>query len=324
VKRPANNIWSVVIKVVILALLCWALYEQLISQRRLDDVVREFRSGVAENGWNLVLVCILLMFANWGVEAFKWNLLINKLVHIRFRRAFQAVWTGVTLGLFTPNRVGEYGGRILYLPAGFRISGVVSSLVGSYATILATLYAGIIALMVFLRQQDLLGGPSFTIIVFLSVILLALLTLAYYYLYLVVDLLRNRRIMRRLVRYIEVLSFYSPADFTRIFLLSLLRYSVFSAQYLILLRLFGVHLQIGEGWTAVSVIFLAQTALPSFTVAELFTRGNISLYFLRYYTDNTGAILAASTSLWLLNLIFPAVAGYFFILRKNFFKTRNQ
>ena len=88
--------------------------------------------------------------------------------------------------------------------------------------------------------------------------------------------------------------------------------------------MFGVHLQIGEGWTAVSVIFLAQTALPSFTVAELFTRGNISLYFLRYYTDNTGAILAASTSLWLLNLIFPAVAGYFFILRKNFFKTRNQ
>ena len=321
-KRPANNIWSVVIKVVILALLCWALYEQLISQRRLDDVVREFRSGVAENGWNLVLVCILLMFANWGVEAFKWNLLINKLVHIRFRRAFQAVWTGVTLG-YSPQigLVSTEDASCIFLP-GFVSQG------GQFTGRKLCHYPGYLIC----RYYCLNGISSPTGFAwraflyhhcFLSVILLALLTLAYYYLYLVVDLLRNRRIMRRLVRYIEVLSFYSPADFTRIFLLSLLRYSVFSAQYLIYYGCleFIYRLEKVDGGQC---NILAQTALPSFTVAELFTRGNISLYFLRYYTDNTGAILAASTSLWLLNLIFPAVAGYFFILRKNFFKTRNQ
>ncbi|KRP10134.1 MAG: hypothetical protein ABR95_09990 [Sphingobacteriales bacterium BACL12 MAG-120813-bin55] len=319
-----KNLITAVIKVAILALLSWALYEQLVVSDRLSDVYLKLKGSLNTRGWWLLVFCVVLMFFNWGTEALKWKLLIQPLLPIRFFRAFKAVWTGVTLGLFTPNRIGEYGGRLLYIPMRFRLSGVVSSLIGSYAQILATLLVGIIGLLSFTSEHLDIGTPVFTAIVFIGLLLLVLLVLGYYNLGVFITAMGHKRVFRKIMPYISVLDKYHNRDFTRIWMLSVLRFLIFSAQYLIFLRLFGVEIQLMEGMTAIGVIFLAQTILPSFTVAELFTRGNISLYFLGFYTDNSGAVLAASTSLWLLNLIIPATLGYLFILRKNFFKNKRS
>ncbi len=105
---------------------------------------------------------------------------------------------------------------------------------------------------------------------------------------------------------------------------SLMRYAVFTAQYLIFLRLFNVHLNFGDGITVIGAIFLTQSIIPSFAIAELLTRGNIALYFLGNYTNNHVGIIAASTCLWLINLIIPAILGYIFIIKFNFFKNRTN
>ncbi len=319
-----KNLVTAIIKVAILGLLSWALYEQLVVSERLSDVYLQLRESVDAQGWWLLGLCVVLMFCNWGTEALKWKLLIQPLLPVRFLRAFKAVWTGVTLGLFTPNRIGEYGGRLLYIPMRFRLSGIVSSLIGSYAQILATLLVGIIALLNFTKAHLAIDEPVFTAIVFIGLLLLAVLVLVYYNLGVFITAMGHKRLFRRIMPYISVMERYHNSDFTRIWMLSVVRFLIFSAQYLIFLRIFGAELQLIEGMTAIGVIFLAQTILPSFTVAELFTRGNISLYFLGYYTDNSGAVLAASTSLWLLNLIIPATLGYVFILRKNFFKNKKS
>lgn len=324
IKILDNAVLSLVIKVIILALLLWALYEQLIAQNRLAGISDQLKTGIQQGGSIWAVLCVLMMFANWGLEALKWKNLIDKLIPIRYFRAFKAVWTGVTLGLFTPNRIGEYGGRLLYIPGKFRWTGIVSSLIGSFAQILVTFLIGLITLLLFLSSKANIHGPMLSIFIAIAILLIVIFLLAYYNMGMLIDLMRNRRLFRKISPYIQVLSFYKTADFSKILMFSILRYAVFSAQYLILLWLFGVHIQIGEGFVVVGVIFLAQTVLPSFTVAELLTRGNISLYFLHYYSDNSGAILAASTGLWLLNLIIPAVLGYFFILRKNFFKTKTN
>jgi hypothetical protein len=324
IKVLDNAVLSLVIKVIILGLLLWALYEQLIAQNRLSEILIQLKMAVQHGGGFWVLICVLLMFANWGVEALKWKNLMNKLFPIRYIRAFKAVWTGVTLGLFTPNRIGEYGGRLLYVPGKYRWTGIVSSLIGSFAQIVVTFLVGLIMLIIFLYTQVHLQGPILGIFLAIAAMLIIIFLLAYYNMGMLIDLMRNRRVFRKVAPHIQVLSNYALTDFSFILFLSLFRYAIFSAQYLILLWLFGVHIQFGEGCVVIGVIFLAQTVLPSFTVAELLTRGNISLYFLHYYSGNSGAILAASTGLWLLNLIIPAMLGYFFILRKNFFKTKTN
>jgi len=298
------------------------IYKQLVVSKRLSDVSKELAEGWSQGGELLLIFCVLLMFANWGAEALKWKLLIDKLTPIRGIRSFKAVWTGITLGLFTPNRIGEFGGRLLYIPMKHRISGVVSSLIGSFSQILITFGIGIIALVFYSNSVLAVNGPALNAYIFIGILLLLILVIVYYNLGLTITLMKNRKLFKRIIPYVSVLDRYHFMDYNRVLGLSLFRFAIFTAQYLILLEVFGVHLNIGEGVMVIGVIFLAQTVLPSFTVAELFTRGNISLYFLGNYSDNSGGILAASTGLWLLNLIIPAVLGYFFILRKNFFKKR--
>lgn len=317
---PQSGLLTLLIKVAILLLLLWALYEQLVVGKRLDDVISELKGGVSMNGILLLFVCFILMIANWGIEAIKWKHLIDKLVLIRTIRSLKAVWSGVTLGLFTPNRIGEFGGRLLYIPVRHRIHGIVSSLIGSFAQIITTFGLGILGLVFYSKETMDVDGPLLITYLAIGFLLLIVLLLLYYNLPLSINLFSRRPFFRRILPYISVLNRYHNADYHKVLLYSIGRFLVFTAQYLILLRVYGIHLHVVEGLMVISVIFLAQTILPSFTVAELFTRGNISLFFLGSYTDNKGAILAASTSLWLINLIIPAVLGYFFILRKNFFK----
>lgn len=94
------------------------------------------------------------MLLNWGIEAYKWKFLVQKINPIKLQRTFKAVWTGVTLGLFTPNRVGEFGGRILYVPRKFRIKAVIVSLIGSFSQNIATIFFGVIGLIIYLHQIE--------------------------------------------------------------------------------------------------------------------------------------------------------------------------
>ncbi len=83
-----------------------------------------------------------LMWVNWGLEAAKWQISILPVQRISFIRAFQAILAGTCIASFTPNRVGEYLGRMLYVDQGKKIQSVAPTIVCSMAQILITLVAG--------------------------------------------------------------------------------------------------------------------------------------------------------------------------------------
>ena len=307
----------------ILILLSVALYKQINGNEHLKDIPDAIKRHIESNGIFVFIFLFFLMLLNWSLEAFKWKLLISKLTPITFLRSFRAVWTGVTLGMFTPNRIGEFGGRILYIPKKYRLHGIVASLIGSFSTILVTINTGIICVIIFCYHKLELESLVFLSISVISILFGTLILLAYFNLNVLVHIFRKIKIFRRIRPYTEVLDMYSVREYIRFIVLSLLRYAVFTAQYLVFLRMFGIPLTVGQGVTAIGVIYLAQTIFPTFALIELLARGNIAVIFLKYYSDNTLAPVAATTCMWLLNLITPAVLGYFFILRYNFFKNKN-
>lgn len=63
----------------------------------------------------LLVVVILLVPANWSLEALKWKYAISKLENISFWKAIKGVLTGLTVSTVSPNRVGEFFGRLFYL-----------------------------------------------------------------------------------------------------------------------------------------------------------------------------------------------------------------
>ena len=64
--------------------------------------------------WKLVLV-ILLMFVNWGIEAKKWQVLMSSIQKVSFLRAYRAIFSGQALAFNTVNRIGDFAGRAVFL-----------------------------------------------------------------------------------------------------------------------------------------------------------------------------------------------------------------
>ncbi|MFI5172404.1 MAG: lysylphosphatidylglycerol synthase domain-containing protein [Chitinophagales bacterium] len=323
-KSTKSIYWSVAIKVAVFLLLIFALYKQLYQNNDVKQIPDMLKNISGTQLSITLIVSFTLMLLNWGIEALKWKLLIQKINPIRLIRTFKAVWTGVTLGLFTPNRIGEFGGRILYVPRKFRIRAVIVSLIGSFSQNLATIITGMVSMTIFIYQIEHITPFVFFSMILIGTLAVTLLLLAYYNLDVVVQLFKRNKFLRRVYSYTEVLNRYHSGDYSRLLALSVLRYTVYTAQYLIFLRLYGAEITIVSGIAAIGVIYLAQTVVPSFAIVELITRGTIATLILSKYGVSDVVSLAATTSIWILNLILPAFLGYIFIIRYNFFKNRQS
>src|SRR5476651_2573783 len=89
------------------------------------------------------------MLVNWLLEAMKWQYLTRNLEQITFWEAIECVFSGLTWAIFTPNRLGEYGGRVMFLPSRRRIHGMFAMAVGQFGQNVITNVLGSIAIMWF-------------------------------------------------------------------------------------------------------------------------------------------------------------------------------
>ena len=95
-----------------------------------------------------LVITFLLMFLNWSLESYKWKYLLNGVEDISFYQAVKGVLSGLAIGFITPNRVGEFAGKIAYLKSENRANGAVMSFIGSSSQLLVTIQAGLIAIAV--------------------------------------------------------------------------------------------------------------------------------------------------------------------------------
>ena len=61
-----------------------------------------------------LIIAVLLIPINWGLEALKWKRSIGHLNNISFTNAFKAVLSGVSFSITFPNRVVIPGSRDLF------------------------------------------------------------------------------------------------------------------------------------------------------------------------------------------------------------------
>lgn len=267
-----------------------------------------------------------LMFVNWGIEARKWQLAILGIQSIPFLKAFKAIFTGTTLAFFTPNRMGEYMGRILYIEEGKRIKAISLTIVCSMAQLLITLTAGLWGL--FVIRNDLVENSqsnlthwwmNISILIVSSVTLL--LTTFYFRLEWLTGLLKRKLRANKYVAYITVLDNFNATILLKILSLCLLRYAVFVLQYFLFFQLFKVEVNWWQTFWSISVVFLILAIVPSIALlTELGIRWKASIELLALYSTNITGILATSLAIWIINLVIPALIGSLLILGIKFFK----
>src|ERR1041384_5710121 len=103
---------SLLLKTAIVVVTLFYIYNKL----ALKNDFRQLLSLIHLRGFNIFLLSgVLLMLFNWLFEAIKWRLLINAQEHISIKKALKAILAGISISIFTPNRIGEFAGRIYYL-----------------------------------------------------------------------------------------------------------------------------------------------------------------------------------------------------------------
>ncbi len=269
------------------------------------------------------------MLINWSFEALKWKYLLRKNERIPFFHALKAIMTGITVSIFTPNRVGDYLGRVFFLKKVNPWKAVLITLIGNVSQLLTTILFGSLALIFFIPLY-LETNPQYTnyiqwIFAFVLTLSNAFLILFYFNVGFVNPLIQKIPIAkgRRVKSYFRVFEQYTLNDLLITFFYSAFRYMVFNLQFYLLLKAFGVDIPIYESLMISFVMYFILTAIPTIALAEIGIRGSIALTLFKIMYQQQGwelGILSASGLMWLINLALPALIGAFFVYNLNFFR----
>ena len=315
---------------VVFLLLSYAIYYQLSQQHHWKESAREIRLAVAGPlQWKL-WAAVLLMLVNWSLEARKWQLVNRSLQHVPFLQACKAVFAGLAIASFTPNRMGEYLGRILYIEEGKRVRSILLTIVGSIAQLTVTLVCGVVGIF---YLQDFLHQHGSSDHVFLQTSLhlllwgillgVVLLLIFYFRLHWLVSLTQKIDPSGKYMTFVKVLKDIPAPILLQILFLSFGRYLVFILQYYLLFSVFAVHLNWMQLFAGISVMFLVMAVLPTFTfLTDLGLRWESSIQIMQLFSNNLIGIFAASLGIWLINLIIPALIGSLLILSIKIFRIR--
>ena len=309
------------------AWLAYSIYHQIRHQEELEESWRHIRESVQSYKISYLVLAVLLIPVNWGLEAWKWKISMKNLFPLPFFQAFKAVLSGVSFSVTMPNRVGEYLGRMMYLPEGNRLRTISVTLVGSFAQLLVTLIAGLAGLVI-LKEKLLTGFPDIGIwyqfILYGLFFLTLLLLLLYFNVAGGVALFRNWIRAERYVYLVEALQYFNTSLLARVLLLSFIRYGVFLAQYILVFYLFDVAVPVLTVIWVMNIVFLAMAVVPSIALVEVGLRGEISIRLMGLFSTNALGIGLTSITIWFLNLILPAILGSLLILNLRVFKKRNE
>ena len=280
------------------------------------------------------LFVFLLFPINILIESLKWKKLIDRLEKVKLNKAYTGVLTGISVSLFLPNRVGDYFGRVFVLDKASHVQGILVTIIGSFAQWLVFFFCGGVAMIKILPAflaSDLPYSQVYQAgFVILVTGILALLCWLYFNVGLVKPLIMtvfpNKGKMFE--RYTEVFSLYSRKDLMVVLLYSFLRYGLFTFQFFIMLHALGLQIPYNEAITALTLMYFILTVIPTFALTEIGVRGSVSISVFSFLFSAAAfwneqsviVVLTASTAIWLINVIIPALMGAFLVGRLKFFR----
>ena len=317
---------SFLIKIGIVVFSLYFLYKELVLKNDIINFDKSLFFKLITDNIILIVIVLFLMFLNWFLEALKWRYMISKIEKVSIYTSLKAIFAGITVSSFTPNRVGEYGGRVFYLEKADRLKGVIITFIGSMSQLLITILFGSISFIILselLFESKILFSAisKFKLLVFLLLFLLNV--FIFYFFYNVssfISFFNLNKYLNRFKQYIQTFTIYNSSELTNILLFSFSRYIVFSIQFLILLNVFEIDSSTFHSMLSVMLIFLFVSIIPTIVVAEIGVRGSVAIYVFSLFTINSIGVFSSTLLLWIINLVIPSLIGIYFVFNLNFFR----
>ena len=296
----------------------YSLYNQIKHQRNLQNTIHDLFVEWNTSKILFLSVVFILMIFNWTIEAQKWRLLLVGTERFSLWKSLQSVLTGVAVSVITPNRIGEYMGRILYLRNVHKIQGITVTIIGSFAQLIITGFLGLIGVAYYILNVQ--NFSWLTILFIASLLFFTFLTYLFFNLHKLLDWTKGIKFFRKLRIYLEIVKRFNQRQLIKILLISTGRYLVYTLQFILLLKFFLVDINNVILLCTVWLIFWIMAILPTIAIAEIGIRGETALFFLAPLSTNHLGIVSSTFMLWFINLIIPSLIGCLFVYKMKLYK----
>lgn len=296
----AKQFLLVLVKLLIVGFAFYYLYAEL-SKKNLDD-------------WQLVstkftffslLGIIFLSVLNWFFEILKWQNLVSTFYTISFKEAtFQSLGS-LTASVFTPNRVGEYGAKMLYFPKSETKKIILLNFIGNSSQMATTTFFGVLGLFITGLFYDYFSYK------------IGIVILSFFLIFLIFFVFRNRIniygfSVEKLIKKIKSFPRNSLKTTQQ---LSVIRFLIFSHQFYFLLLIFGVEITYSLALATIFSMYFLASIVPSIHLMDVAIKGSVAVVLFGKLGVNQWTIVSITTLMWLLNLVIPVIIGSLFVLK---------
>jgi len=290
-----------------------------LHNKDLGDFLKIIKNLDSGNVVFTLSILTTLMLINWIAEAYKWRMLVADVAPISMWTSVQSVFCGLSIGVITPNRIGEYGSRVFFLRPKRRVYGLIALATGGLAHFILTNVLATIVVSFFLYQfKSVKANVAVALGIFFAVYTLLLLLL-YFNMRLVQMLIGKIKFINRYKHFFNILSQYKRMFLLKVMVIDVFRIGILIVQYYFIVHLLVPLLGFWQITLMSSLIISAQSVLPTVEVLDVGVRGATSVYFFHFITAQDVSILAAAAVIWFVNLMIPAIIGLCFVYKLKLF-----
>ncbi|MDM1380525.1 hypothetical protein [Myroides marinus] len=291
------------IKILVVSAAFYYIYNQLSNNDTLDFHILSEVVSKPEN-YLAIFALMCLTFSNRFVEILKWQNLSSLIKPVSVGQAAKQVLSALTLGIFTPNGIGEYAGKVLYFEKKDAPRVIFLNMVCNGVQVIYAIVFGLIGLSILNQFHEIIPNTYLYIVYGVIAVVFTLLFS-----------IRNFAIKGYSIQTIvNLLNEIPKKKHRKNLFLALLRYASFTHQYVILYYLFGVDIPYFELLCAVSAIYLMASSLPNFQFLEFAVKGSIAMFIFTALDVNQWVVALVATLIWLLNIVLPISIGSYFVL----------
>lgn len=246
-------------------------------------------------------VIILFFFSglNWFLEIKKWQIVVQTIQPISFLESLKQTLASLAISVITPNRIGEYGGKILFFKKNKMRKIIALNFIINSIQMLVTTIFGVLGCFFFkfsVKKEWYYG--------------IGLLILVLFILFLV----RKKTFLGISIEQIVTKMKEVPLRiYKKTLLLSVVRYLVFAHQFYYLLYYLQVPISYYLAITTIVAMYFLASILPSIALVDVAIKGSVALFLFEKINVDTIKIITATTTMWLFNLVFPVLIGCYFV-----------
>ncbi len=275
-----------------------AIYYQVIANGNWDHLKKIFYTQIISVQFFDWAVLIFLMLINLFVEAVKWKIVVRDTNPINIYTSIKSVFVGQAFAFFTPNRIGEYAGRTLFLSAGNKIIGLAQMAWTSYAQLLVTIFIGVVALFLNITLYAGFNTDWLFWIKWMSPFIGLIAIVLFFY----------KRQWTGKFTFLNVLQIDNLLKM-KLLAWSICKYALFVAQYFYVAYLLKMEIDLVTLFLSLAILFLCLSIVPTFSFTELVIRGQLFIMILTPFYSNKVNIVSLSSIIWGINFLIPSIIG---------------